>query len=231
MLSLAVPYHGDRLKWLSRTIENIYSIAEITEIIIAVDKSEHPSNDLQEFAKSYSKIKIFINDTTLLAFHNKIKVVQLSNSPWVILLDSDNVIDKEYVFRFLGLEKNETTIYQPSKALPNFDYTSLVGMVIDMGWVKSHINEIVTSTMFNTGNYIFHRKEWLEAVGECLCNYEPYGVDVAYANYLCLKRGLNISVVKGLEYEHAVHEGSSYIKYSNQSKVVFEKLKKIIEDL
>lgn len=228
MISIAIPYHGDRLKWVSKTVQNVHDIEGLQEIVFTIDPSSYPYDNLIEYSKSYPKVKIHINDRTLMVFRNKIKAVSMCNSPWVILLDSDNVIDRNYLNIALSTNKQDNIIYQPSKALPHLDYSSLNGMVITKENIKSLITDRTVEMAFNTCNYILNRGEWLEAVNSFDGIKDPTGSDTAQINYLCLKKGMSLCIVKDLEYQHAVHDGSTYVKYSKEAIVEMEMLKKEI---
>jgi len=217
MISVAIPYHGDRYEWTMQSIRNVHDHDKVKEIVIVIDKSDVSSPNLITSIREFCKVSYISNDKRLLAFNNKIKTVRLCKQPWVALIDSDNVINCEYIDKFLNETKYNNVIYQPCKGKPALNYESYIGKVIDLKWAKEHIDDLYFDRLINTGNYIFFKSTWIESIDKIVDKtYDPF-VDVAYANYYCLKNGMCIKVIEGMEYMHTVHSMSTYVLNSKKS--------------
>jgi glycosyltransferase involved in cell wall biosynthesis len=98
-ISLAITSHNRSNKTI-RSFSNVLSDDRITEIIIVDDHSDDKNfNDLSNqinLLKS-PKLKIHRNTKNLGAFLNKCRAIDLTSNDWVILLDSDNIIDIHYL--------------------------------------------------------------------------------------------------------------------------------------
>ena len=152
---------------------------------------------------------------------------------WIVLLDSDNIIDSTYINTIKDLEVEEDVLYCPEKLYSAegkvlWDYSKFAGTVIDKQNVKQYIgNEY--GTCMNTGNYFFNKEAYLK-VHE-VSKIEPHLAvnDALYFSYLWLNAGLKIKVVKDLHYIHRVHPGSWYIANSKQcvqaTKEIFHRMK------
>jgi glycosyltransferase involved in cell wall biosynthesis len=93
-ISLAVP-HYNNTSYICDAINPFIDDFRINEIIICDDNS----NDIDELEKlilnyNNSKIKLFKNKENLGCYHNKINTVSKCKNDWCILLDSDNIYDK-----------------------------------------------------------------------------------------------------------------------------------------
>lgn len=180
----------------------------ISEIIIVDDHSdERIYNNLVFMCNGIDKVKIYRNETNIGCYHNKRRSVELSNNQWVILLDSDNVITKEYLDSIPEVCVS-TNIYQPEFARPHFDFRKFSGSVISSFNVRGYMHQKHFPTMLNAMNFFINREEYLKVFD---CNKtEPWTADSIYFNYLWLKAGHKIYVVPGMQYDHLVHNGSHY---------------------
>ena len=135
-ISLAVTSYNRSNKTV-RSFSNVLSDDRITEIIIVDDHSDEKTfNDLSSQINllGYSKLKIYRNTKNLGAFLNKCRAIDLASNDWIILLDSDNIIDASYLDS-LPTELDEKIFYLPSVAeciSPNLDYSRYSGKLLGL---------------------------------------------------------------------------------------------------
>ncbi len=234
-ISIAIPYHGDRVRWTMQTINNCHRLPFIHEIVISVDKSSPEDvKKIQTATKAYKKVKIFVSDTKLFVLKNKMKAVSLCNTDWVALIDSDNVVSGQYFGSWLKEPHIKDMIYCPERGISVLDYSDFVNVTLGLGVIAYNFatrSKDVTdnlSMLLNTGNYILHRETWLRSL-QTEENHDPAAADVYYANYHCLLSGMVLRVVKGMTYHHTVHRGSTYLQTAKESETEVNRLKKLIE--
>jgi len=133
MITLAIPNYN-RSELVIESFTHVINDHRINEIIILDDFSDIKIyNDLNSKIQNINnpKIKLYRNDSNLGAFLNKKKSVILSNNDWIILLDSDNIINTDYIDTII--DKNDTkTIYSPSHAIcssSTLNYKSYVSIL------------------------------------------------------------------------------------------------------
>jgi glycosyltransferase involved in cell wall biosynthesis len=244
MLTIAIPNYN-RSDYAVESFKNVISSDLVSEICIVDDFSDEEIylnlvdtiQKKQEVDESYKKVKIFRNDTNLGAFLNKVESVRRSSNDWVILLDSDNIIDLDYLEIIKNL-KDTKTIYSPSHAIcasKSLDYTNLSGTILDRELYKQIITKGDTSMdcVLNTGNFYFHRDTYLECVDKELEKIIPLATDVFYLNYLWFKNieGAKFEIVRDLKYQHRLHQGSYYVNNSAGSSKVLGEIKNTIKEL
>jgi hypothetical protein len=228
--------------YLPKYIENIL----IDEIII----TDENGNDIEKIRNNFSNEKLILikNDTLLGPFLNKIKACSYAKNEWILLMDSDNFPDdnyldiaKEYIENIIGNQKN--IILAPSKAKPNFNYSHLSGMIFKKNsflYNKKYENEIITPnhagsyTLMNTGNYIINKYliNNLDLTNELENIKYSSSCDVIYFNTLLFEQlDLNLHVVPNLEYIHVVHNGSIYLQTSSMFSDFSDKVHKRYNEL
>lgn len=231
-LSIAIPYHGDRLQWTMQTILNIHNNNFVKEIVITVDPSDFDVKKLYKATKNYKKVKIFENESRLFVFRNKIKAVTLCSSEWVALIDSDNIIGAVYLGPILNKILDKKVIYSPECGFPALNYQKFTGKDIGIREAISLIGDKEFDMLINTMNYVFHRKTWLSALCETINqDYDPVTADSAWINYNCMKNGIVLRVVKGSTYKHTVHKQSTYILYQKEGSDNYSKICQMMKGL
>jgi len=234
MFSLCIPtmdrFDNFLSKYLVKYLENEY----IDEIIIT-DENGNDIEKIKRLLPNNSKLKLFTNETRLRPFLNKISACSAAKNEWIVLMDSDNFADteyfciaKKYIEEVIGEQKN--IILAPSKALPNFDYSHLSGIIYKKGNFNENKNfEVInkktynspSTTLMNTGNYVINKSLIynLNLSSEKDNINKSSACDVIYFNTLLFEQlDLNMYVVPNLEYQHVVHDGSIYIQTSNNFK-------------
>jgi len=127
-----------------------------------------------------------------------------------------------------NIKEQKNIILAPSKAKPNFDYSQYSGFIYKKGNFKLNndnekkfrYNNNFSECLMNTGNYVINKYliDNLDITNELKLGHHlnsPY--DVIYLNTLMFEQlDLNLHVVKNLEYEHIVHDDSTFIKTNTQ---------------
>ena len=224
-ISLAVTSYNRSNKTV-RSFSNVLSDDRITEIIIVDDHSDEKTfKDLSSQINllGHSKLKIHRNTKNLGAFLNKCRAIDLASNDWIILLDSDNIIDASYLDS-LPTELDEKTFYLPSVAecsSRNLDYSRYSGKLlgIDDFRVLMHSQDPVDACLINTGNYLVNKHTYTSCVKACKNLINPLAVDVLYLLFLCFKNEKNfkLNVVPGLKYQHDITSNKSWYR-QNASK-------------
>lgn len=201
----------------------------ITEIIISDDCSEYSIyEEVRETFRMFPKIKLYRNEENIGMLKNKKRAVELSSSNWVILFDSDNVINTDYLDALERIPLTNDIIYCPSGALPNFNYSRYAGNIYNFHTVKKHLREPMFNCLLNTANYVVPRDKYLEVFKE---NSDIKGTDTIWFNYLWLQKGNRFYVVPGMKYKHLVHDGSEFLKDTDYNMAMAETMKKRINAL
>ena len=237
MISLCIPTYN-RSKFVISAFDKVIDDERISEIVISDDFSDESMfNELSEKLKKIEsdKIKIFRNELNKGAFVNKYEAVRKASNEWVILLDSDNIIDLNFIDNLPDI-KDPDTLYLPCHAIcesPHLDYREFSDVIIGIEEYTKLTNsqEPKIQCLLNTGNYFFNKNSYLEAVANEKNIIESYGVDVFYLIYLWfkLKNSNKLKIVKDLKYYHTLHNGgteelSHYIKTQRESSIALNKI-------
>jgi glycosyltransferase involved in cell wall biosynthesis len=196
----------------------------ISEIIIVDDCSRLESVELLSSKCTSPKIKLFRNAENLGMSRNKAKAISLAENDWVIIFDSDNILDGTYldalVFRF-----DKDVIYSPVFARPNFNYNKFSGWNILKGNVKEVVADSMGNCLFNTCNFVVHRDSYRDVY---IYNPIHRASDTIWFNYLWLKSGREFYVIPNMEYFHRVHDQSGFMQDANYNMAQAEKVRKLI---
>jgi hypothetical protein len=207
-------------------------IGIINEIVIC----DENGNDYKKIYEEYgdyimnnTNFKVYKNDIVLGVFKNKLKVCSLARYKYVALIDSDNFADAAYFITAKRYIKNNETQFTnyvmlaPCFAKPRFNFNYYENWIITRKNIKEYCHKYyydcihTFETMLNTGNYIMDKRilasiqydeEVLSKISAC---------DVLFFNLLAFQQldGFQMHIVKGLEYEHVVHDGSTYFRDIN----------------
>jgi glycosyltransferase involved in cell wall biosynthesis len=219
-LSLAIT-HYNRYPLLLKSFAEVVNHPMIDEIVIVDDHStdEHwkPLSQLPLFNPNITVIR---NDKNEGMLRNKYLAVAACKNDWVVLFDSDNVVNGSYLDA-LPQKLQDDTIYMPEFARPNFNYTQFAGMRYDKNQLKISGLEGDLGTMFNTCNYVVPRHQYCDI-------WQPNplikGTDTLWFNYLWLKAGYSFYVCPGMQYDHLVHDKSEWLKHSDYNLAMHRKL-------
>lgn len=232
MFTLCIPTMDRFDEFLSKYLPKYLDNNLINEIIIT-DENGNDVNKINKTFPNNPKLKLFINETRLGPFLNKLKGCSKSSNEWIVLIDSDNFADKNYfnVAQKYINEKNimeKNVILAPCWAKPRFNYSHLSGFIYKKGSFKHNkmlenrlLNGSYASSevLMNTGNYVINKFliDQLNLKNETENIKMSSACDVIYLNTLLFEQlDLNLHVVPNLTYEHVVHDGSIYIQTHTQ---------------
>jgi len=216
MISLAITSYN-RSDSVIESFIQVLDNPTINEIIIVDDYS-----DTKEFIKLWNlvnnlgsdKIKLYRNEVNLRPFKNKYTAVKYCVNDWVILLDSDNIIDNEYIEIVETMDKDEgvlfipETLYREGKKSVGWCYSEFTGLIISKDNVKKYIDRPFFEALLNTGNHFFNRARYMQVVEKTEEDPELSVNDAIYFSFLWLVNKNRIKVVPGLYYIHQATKDS-----------------------
>lgn len=224
------------------TIESFAKVLDddrIDDIVIMDDCSTDGScQKLVDYFADNPKVHIIQKVSNQGMSLNKRDAIRHAGNEWVIIFDSDNVIDPTYLdafFAYIGGEDaapiKNNTIFCPDFAQPKFDYTvySQSGMP---SFHRFNAGKYIVNDDFNllmnTCNYIVNRDFYLEVYKH---NPAHVASDTIWHNYNHLLAGGSFHVVPGMQYYHRVHAGSGFMQNADYNIKQAEKVRKLIQQL
>ena len=209
-LSLVITNH-DRTDMLFKSYRKVLGDDRISEIVIVDDYSRIDIYSQVVFEVSiYKKIRLIRNTENKGMQLNKAFAISQARNEWVIIFDSDNEIDTTYLDAFFNIhDLKENCIYMPEKALPKYDFSKHSGKYLDVHYIAENIKDSSLNVCMNTCNYIVNKKFYDKTFVE---NKNAKGSDTVYHALNHLKGGGIFFIVPGMEYQHATHDGSEYLK-------------------
>jgi glycosyltransferase involved in cell wall biosynthesis len=194
-------------------VRQVAADPRIAEIVVSDDASE-PSEYRRLCAlltELGPKVRIHRNERNRGPLWNKLRAVSLCTSEFTILFDSDNVLESTYVDRlFEAAPWRRDCFYCPESARPRFDLRLFGGVTLDLPLVRRtmlhNARDRRIDVLLNVGNCLVPVREYGEALGP----YRDLRVhaDALVASYLWLRRGGRLHVLRGLAYDHLMHDGS-----------------------
>lgn len=183
----------------------VHDDPRIKSILINDDASELPEYErLQRNLEPFEKAKLCRNLFNVDCNANKMRSMWLSGCEYNVLLDSDNIINKDYLDRVFEYEWNPDIILTPDFAAPHFDFRAFSGLLISKENVAEYIDKPHFETCLNACNYFVNRDSYLEVFDKSV---DPVTSDSIFQCYNWLKAGKKIQITKGLTYFHRVHRG------------------------
>lgn len=241
-ISVAIP-HYNNTDFILETLVPLIEDLRINEIIITDDKSKD-INKLKNILKhiNSNKIKLFENDVNLGVFNNKLEAVNKCNNEWCILLDSDNIYDKNSIDKIFEIKEwNNNLIYTPSWArtfpgIPSnlLNYKNFANKIINKDIYLNEFNNLNFECLINTCNYFLPVKNYRKCMKDIIKTYDREKMDSLDSAILFtewLYKGYNFFTVTDLIYHHRLHKNSNYMlsgskKYSNEIKmIIYNKIK------
>lgn len=207
-ISICIPTFN-RAEMTIESFLDVYGDDRVGEIIISDDASDLAIyEELKSITDCLPKVKLYRNLTNQDCYFNKATAIGYATNDWAILLDSDNKISADYLDKLYEIpEWCISTIYTPSWANPHFDFRAFEGMTITRKNVAEWIDKPLAEVCLNAANYFVDVYKYLEVFDT---QTNPVTSDSIYQCYNWLLEGGKISIVRGLQYEHRVHEGSHY---------------------
>lgn len=206
--------------FLKNNIDKYLQNRYIHEIVV-LDDCSADYDKLMTAYTDHPKVKVHKQPKNVGAYHNKIDAMNLASPEcdWICLMDSDNFCTPSYFEAlFACWEKrgsDPNVIYCPVRAGP-FDFRKWNDQTIS----KVNWNDAYTDILANTGNYVFHRSivPIMNQHRATHSQVQPHAADAIYMNYVWVKSGCSLHVVPGMEYEHVVHPGSTYLNTQKESE-------------
>lgn len=199
----------------------------IDDIVILDDKSTDGSFEkLVEYYKPYPHVRVIQQVVNRRMQQNKADAIAYAKNEWVIIFDSDNVIDKTYIDALPHLPSLlPSFIYCPSFARPSFDYRKFASSNFNLKRHWEYINDKTFVMLLNTCNYVVNRDRYLSVY-----EYNPAmkASDTIWFAYLWLKSGGTFFVVSGMQYDHLVHSGSGFMEDADYNMKQGENIRKMI---
>lgn len=223
MISLAIT-NFNRSDFVIESFIQVLNNDFISEIVIIDDYS-----DSAVYIKLYNlindlnndKVKVYRNDTNLGPFKNKYEVVKKCKNDWVILLDSDNIIDNNYIEIVESLDKEDDIMYSPeilykkkNKENIGWYYAAFSNLIMDKNNIKNYMDISYFGTFLNTGNHFFNKDRYVHVIEN---NYNDLRLsinDAIYFSYLWLLSGNKMKVVPNLYYIHRPSRDSWWSTHS-----------------
>ena len=221
MISLAIT-NFNRSDSVIESFIQVIDNGLINEIVIVDDYS-----DLVHYIKLWNlinnldndKITLHRNGVNLRPYKNKYTAVLKCSNDWVILLDSDNIIDNEYIKIVTGLKKEDDilyvaeTLYRENKKI-GWYYEAFSKQIITKKNIQQMMNDASFEPLLNTGNHFFNRNKYIQVVESTQEDVELSVNDAIYFSYLWLFNKNRMKVVPGLYYIHRATEDSWWSKNS-----------------
>jgi cellulose synthase/poly-beta-1,6-N-acetylglucosamine synthase-like glycosyltransferase len=227
-LTVAIPYYNNS-KIVMETLHPLIFDDRIDEIIICDDVS--PDEDFHQLLtniKGLPKIKVYRNVKNMYVQQNKRNAISFAKNDWVVIMDNDNVADRNFFNRLFGiLSWDPKVIYHPAFASPNFDYRKFNGEVIIKQNVKDFTAHNIFVTLCNTNNYMLNKAEYLRVY-----HYDSSirGADGIYNFYNWLLAGNSVYIVPDLTYFHRISETSAFLSETDSNmKLIYYWLNKLKE--
>jgi glycosyltransferase involved in cell wall biosynthesis len=214
-ISICIPT-WNRYELTIRSIDLVKDDERVSEIVIVDDCSTDDSFlKLKNYCDSNPKFKLYKNDKNLDCYRNKQKAVSLSTNDWCILLDSDNIIDLNYLDTLYNIgEWDSNSFYLPTFAKPHFDYRKYNDYVITSDNVNAFTNDTVFLTALNTCNFFINKNTYLKIWDSSV---DPVTADSIYVNYCALLNGVSLRLIKNLEYDHSILKDSHYVNNNHRT--------------
>lgn len=207
MISICIPTYN-RTTLLYESFAQVLDDPRISEVVIVDDASEYLTyEEIVIKFEGNQKVKVYRNEKNIDCYRNKREAVSKATNEWVILLDSDNVIDVSYLDAIDSFSRYRTFILQPSFAKPHFDFRAFEMKTFNRVDIGNYMHNNNFQTMLNACNFFVNRDEYLEIWDGSV---DPVTSDSIYFALKWLERGNSFLVVPGMHYMHRVHDGSHY---------------------
>ena len=218
MLTIAIPT-WKRSAFLRNSLPRYLQLPRVEGIVIC-DETGEDRTWLRNLIPD-ERIRWFVNEKRLGAFHNKIRCVEKSQTGMVALIDSDNVIGEDYLSSFFNAHdpSRDDTCYLPTGHKGGLDLSRFCDFsVID----RSNWNDLFDvndwNFFLNDGNLILPRRMTSVFADD---RSEPLGCDAIYILKRLVERGFRLKPVPGMIYTHAVHDGSFWLQTADESMAIW----------
>lgn len=234
-ISLAITSYN-RYEMTVESFALVIDDPRIDDIVVLDDCSTDGSYEkLRDHFKENDKVRVIRQAQNRGMSLNKRDAIALAKNDWVIIFDSDNILDDSYLdeleneWNLRWPRSNE--IYCPSFARPDFDYRALQNYKIDKWNIGSILSGRIGNTanmLLNTCNYVVNKTEYLKIYQH---NDAMKGTDTVWFNYLWLSAGNSFYVVPEMDYYHRIHDDSGFLQDADYNMKQSEKIKQMIMSL
>jgi|688.fasta_scaffold120745_5 glycosyltransferase involved in cell wall biosynthesis len=216
-ISLAFTTYNSYSYIMKQLDRDFFTMSEglIDEIVIQDDCSE--DYDLLK-PHECENIRLFKNEKNLSPLLSRVNLVNNCKNDWVLLMDSDNFLEKNCFDKIKELELNDEVTYCPDFARPNFGFKVFSNVLMDMEFVKPKIPNLDMQIFLNTGNFLINRNNYLKVAEKIDESFAHWAVDVIYFNYLWLSSGYKLFCIKDYEYDHTLRGDSYWARIGEKSK-------------
>jgi glycosyltransferase involved in cell wall biosynthesis len=211
-ISIALTVYN-RAAFALEAVRQVAADPRVAEIVVSDDASE-PSDYQRLYAtltELSPKVRMHRNERNRGPLWNKHRAVSLCTSDFAILFDSDNVLDTGYLDSlFAAAPWRRDCFYCPEYARPHFDRRMFGGVTLDLALVRRALRRVARDRplelLLDAGNFLTPVREYCDAVGPF--QDLPRHADAFIASYLWMRQGGRLHVLRGLAYDHRVHDGS-----------------------
>jgi hypothetical protein len=230
-ISVVTPFYNTGF-WARESLKVALEDERIDDIVIVDDCSIPGETEmLQNAIKDQPKIRYYRNDENIGELKTRIKGAEFAKNEWVIFLDGDNFLTKEYLDKLYMIPHwRQNVIYHPSFGNErHINYTQLEGEYLSKKNISKYINtQLYMISMFlNTGNYFMSKHWYLD------CAYKvqetpkhEYG-DIVFNNQW-LQDMKYIYVVQGMKYVHTLRKNSAWKEHQGTMQ---GRVNKILDEL
>ena len=224
-ISVCIPSYN-RPDMIMETIIPLINDNRIDEILLCDDCSnELDFKKLLQNVGNIKKVRVVKNVVNFHVQQNKRNAISFSKNEWCVVIDNDNVIDKNIIDKIYEQEWNSKTIYQFDFAVPYYNFGYYSGMTFTINNIQKYC-EGGFVTLLNDNNFFVNRDEYLRVYQY---NQNVRGADGIFFIYNWIKAGNSLYIIPNTKYFHRVHEGSEFGREPNNFNLVFDWMAKIRE--
>lgn len=220
----------NRFSFLKESIPKYLANPYVNELIIVDETGEDYAAITSMF--SHPKLRVYKNEERLGIPHNKIRAMSYATSDYIAIMDSDNFADVNYFGAFRAFTSSNpysvnSSVFLPSFAKPNFKYHQFIGKPMTKENVKQFWPN--NETCLNTMNLIIPRAFFSRfniMADKPMCDEVGCYDAIYFSLYSLFEMDATLYVVPGMEYEHRVHPGSSWLTTHEQYDDAYKRLLK-----
>lgn len=224
-LSLAITSFN-RYEMTVESFAQVIDDPRIDDIVILDDCSTDGSFEkLVEHFKGNEKVRVIRQAQNRGMSINKLHAILYAHHSWVIILDSDNIIEPGYLDALEKMPFDEYTILCPVFAKPQFDFRKFSGKTFDLSSAPKAMADDSFNMAMNCCNYVVNKAHYKNAHDH---QYGHVATDTVWFNYNWLKYGGKFHFVPGMEYFHRVHPGSGFLQDADYNMKKAGEVRKLI---
>ena len=224
-LTIAIPTMC-RWSFLKDSIPSYLCRPEVAEVIVC-DETGEDYELLQKTFGHEKRLRLYKNERRLGIYENKKKCLTLATSPWVAILDSDNIFENDWFDALAHLDFSDTKRMFASADFKSVDITlgivkrnceKFSGLLLNSENWNTTLTQKGWNFLLNDGNWIVPR-----SVVDCLPDVKSQSLEAADAIFMLrcfIKGGYSIYYAPDLEYTHLVHPGSSWLQTAQKSEYI-----------